>query len=155
MRSLLVAIISSIILLFSSFVSWYEGSALLTTSWEWEDTAIFTKMVKGTIDSPTAILPIDHFVFAAKFSPFFPLLMLVSGFLLLWQAVSWLGKDNRLLMSIFYGFTLFSSIFVIFLVKDSPTNGLQMLSCFFLVLAALSLGLIVRLTMGRVRNSSL
>ncbi|MBB4826647.1 hypothetical protein HNO89_003928 [Sporosarcina luteola] len=155
MRSLVVTIINLNILLFSSFVSWYEGSTLLNTSWEWEHTAIFTKMLKGTIDSPDAILPIDHFVFAAKFSPFFPLLMLISGFLLLRQAVHWLGKGKWLPMIIFYGFTLFSSIVIVILVKDSPTDGLQVFSYFFLVLAALFLGLIVYLTTGKVRKSSI
>lgn len=148
MRSIVIVVISSVVFLFSSFITWYEGSALLSKPWEWEHTAIFTSLLKGTIESPDTILPIDHFFYAAKFSPFFPLLMLVSSFLLLQQAVSWLSKGNRRTLSIFYGFSLFGSLLIFFLLKQSPTYGLQSLSWFFLVLAILSVGLIVHLTLG-------
>ncbi|KGP71139.1 DUF4306 domain-containing protein [Pontibacillus yanchengensis] len=62
-------------LVFTVMASWYEGSALRGNPWEWEYSAVLSKLVNGEISTKSDIVQLDHFVYAAKFKPLFPLLM--------------------------------------------------------------------------------
>ena len=62
------------LLIFSTGVALYEGSAILEDPWEWKYTAIFSQMKNGQVENVNDILPIDYFVYAAKFVPTFPFL---------------------------------------------------------------------------------
>ncbi|MEC2077566.1 DUF4306 domain-containing protein [Metabacillus fastidiosus] len=66
------------LLLFSTFFAWYEGSALLESKYEWKYTAKFTYWLKGEPTSHKDILQLDYFIYAAKFRPFFIYLMIFS-----------------------------------------------------------------------------
>nr|WP_308447216.1 YjdJ family protein [Alkalihalobacterium chitinilyticum] len=75
-------------LLFSTFASWYEGSAILDNPWEWEYSTPFSQLLYGEIQNANQISQLDHFVYAAKFQPTFPLIMVISGlYLILLNAV--------------------------------------------------------------------
>ncbi|MCA1062681.1 YjdJ family protein [Rossellomorea sp. AcN35-11] len=68
---------------FSSLFSWYEGSALLDDPWEWKYSTPFSQMIHGTVSMGEKIVEVDFFVYAAKFSPLFPSIMLLSASYLL------------------------------------------------------------------------
>lgn len=71
--------LAAIFLILSTGATWYEGSTILEKPWEWKHTAIFSQLANGQVEHLNDILPIDHFVYAAKFAPTFPLLMLLSA----------------------------------------------------------------------------
>jgi hypothetical protein len=112
------------LLLFSAAASWYEGSEIVDNSFEWKYTAIFSQYLHGPVENANDILPIDHFVYAVKFVPTFPLLMLLSGTYLILLIGYILLKRNHKLFA-----CLLSFIGVLFLVlsqviSSSPTIGL-------------------------------
>lgn len=68
-----------ILLLFSTVVAWYEGSAITYSSLEWKYSTPFTQRLYGGFHNPNDISSLDYFVYAVKFRPFFPILMLLSA----------------------------------------------------------------------------
>lgn len=64
----------------STFVAWYEGSAITYTynSIEWEYSTPFTHFFNHNITSGQDISQLDYFVYSAKFQPMFPAIMIVS-----------------------------------------------------------------------------
>ncbi|UFU01085.1 YjdJ family protein [Radiobacillus kanasensis] len=70
--------LATIVFVLSTFVSWYEGSAIRSDPWEWTYTALFSKWWNGEITSSADIVQLDHFLYAAKFTPIFPFLMFIS-----------------------------------------------------------------------------
>lgn len=127
----------------SAFASWYEGSAILEVSWEWKHTAIFSEMVNGPVTQASDILPIDYFVYAAKFLPTFPLIMLLSVLYLLILIGYILFKRNDKIFSYFA-----TSIGILFLVlsgfvSNSPTVGLKILFISFLLIGIISIFIVL------------
>ncbi|WP_240613589.1 YjdJ family protein [Pueribacillus theae] len=73
-----------VLLIFSTFASWYEGSAILDDPWEWKYSTPFSQFLYGrAIQNIHQISQLDHFVYAAKFHPTFPIIMVISSFYLL------------------------------------------------------------------------
>ena len=70
--------IALFLLTFSLLATWYEGSNLLSNSFEWGRSTPFSSMFNGAISSQSEISQLDFFVYASKFYPFFPTLMLLS-----------------------------------------------------------------------------
>jgi Domain of unknown function (DUF4306) len=119
-----------VVLGFASLVSWYEGSALLDNPWEWRYSAPLSELVHGSVTSSNDIVAIDFFVYAAKFSPLYPGMMIISASYL----------------SVLIGFRLFKQagfrIFLVllgvidfvlsFLISSSPTAGGNILFWLFL-----------------------
>ncbi|WP_166462444.1 YjdJ family protein [Psychrobacillus vulpis] len=131
--------IALMFLVFSTVASWYEGSKILHLPWEWKYTAIFSKVVNGPVEKASDILPIDHFVYAAKFAPTFPIIMLLSSTYLLILVGYILFKHNDKKFSYFL-----SSIGVLFLVlsgfvSNSPTIGLKYFFTIFLFIGIISI----------------
>ncbi|WP_338472458.1 YjdJ family protein [Niallia sp. XMNu-256] len=71
--------LSFMVFLVSTIVAWYEGSNLLQDTHEWKSTAIFSQWLNGEVIHSGDILLVDFFIYAAKFFPTFPILMLLSG----------------------------------------------------------------------------
>ncbi|MEH7413847.1 YjdJ family protein [Neobacillus drentensis] len=71
--------LAGMMLCFSTFVAWYEGSNLVNDPFEWKYTAKVTHSIKGEITDYHQINQLDYFIYAAKFHPLFPILMLVSA----------------------------------------------------------------------------
>ena len=129
--------LASILLIFSTGAVWYEGSTILEKPWEWKHTAIFSQMAKGQVENLNDILPIDHFVYASKFAPTFPILMLLSGtYFFILTGFILLKRNDKI-------FTYFlSCIGVLFLslsvfVSNSPTIGLKIFFFSFLAIGIL------------------
>ena len=111
------------ILIFSTFASWYEGSAIRHHSFEWKYSAFFSKMFNGEIKSNTDISQLDHFIYAAKFSPSFPILMLCSlSYLLIISSYLVLRKNTKALI---ISHLALSALYLLLgvLASDSPTIG--------------------------------
>ncbi|PFA67050.1 hypothetical protein CN378_11755 [Bacillus sp. AFS015802] len=68
-----------VVLGFASLVSWYEGSTLLDKSSEWRYSAPFSDMIHGSVQTTHDIVALDFFVYAAKFSPIYPGMMIISA----------------------------------------------------------------------------
>lgn len=84
------------ILIISTFAAWYEGSSIRLNSFEWRYSAIFSKLFNGEIKNIADISELDHFVYAAKFSPTFPILMVFSfSYLLMISSYLVLRKKNK------------------------------------------------------------
>ncbi|MER1985843.1 MAG: YjdJ family protein [Solibacillus sp.] len=67
----------------ATLIAWYEGSAIIDDSLEWNDSTPFTQLLNREIISGHEISQLDYFVYAVKFQPLFPLLMLASALYIL------------------------------------------------------------------------
>lgn len=77
---------------FSALVSWYEGSAILDDPWEWKYSTPFSHWLAGPVVHEHDISQLDYFVYAAKFRPVFPSLLIVCTVYLLILAASYLNQ---------------------------------------------------------------
>ncbi|MFJ7974129.1 YjdJ family protein [Peribacillus sp. NPDC096379] len=125
------------LLIFSTGATLYEGSGILEDTWEWKYTAIFSQMKNGPVENVNDILPIDYFVYAAKFVPTFPLLMLLGGtYLIILLAYIFLRRKDKIFSYIL------SCIGVLYLglssfISKSPTIGLKIFFNSFLFIGIL------------------
>lgn len=62
----------------STFFAWYEGSGIVEDSFEWKYSTPFTNLKIQEITNGGDISQFDYFVYAVKFQPLFPLIMLGS-----------------------------------------------------------------------------
>ncbi|WP_367183502.1 DUF4306 domain-containing protein [Sporosarcina sp.] len=118
-----------LILLFSLLVSIYEGSEILNTPWEWEHTAIFSNLTNEQLKTTKDILLIDYFIFAAKFSPIYPIVSLIATYSITFQIIFWI--KNKLTRIISFWLITFISIILMITLKNSPTQGLHLISILF------------------------
>lgn len=145
--------LSSMLFLFSTIVAWYEGSNILGNSWEWKYTAIFSQLMKGEVVQPSDILLIDYFVYAAKFFPTFPILMLLSGTYLVILIGYILFKRSQ---KVFAGFL--SCMGILFLgisglVANSPIDGLQtFFNLFFLIGILMTVAALLRVFSAKTKE---
>lgn len=115
------------ILLFSTLGAWYEGSEVLERNSEWEYSTPFTHLFYGEVNDSNDISRLDHFVYAAKFKPINPILMLVSSIYLLTLLAYVFFKQNRKWFSRFIiTLGILLSLFSIAL-YSSPTIGARVI----------------------------
>ncbi|MDE5414277.1 YjdJ family protein [Alkalihalobacterium chitinilyticum] len=112
-------------LLFSTFASWYEGSAILDNPWEWKYSTPFSQLLYGDVQNINQISQLDHFVYAAKFQPTFPLIMLISGLYLLILIGYQLFKSRKIRFVYFLSLLAGTLFILSYLVFNSPTIGGQ------------------------------
>jgi hypothetical protein len=123
--------------LFSMGVSWYEGSELADNSLEWKYSTPFTQLFHRGFVNKGDLSQLDYFVYATKFKPTYPLLMLFSGLYLITLFVYILFKQNHKGFTFFlFAAGLILSIFSL-ITNKSPTNGVHVISTF-----SLSIGLL-------------
>jgi len=151
-RVIIQLVLASILLLFSTGVAWYEGSALLEHSWEWKHTALFSGIVNGQLENANDILSIDYFMYAAKFAPVFPLLMLLSvTYLIILMGYISLKRNYKVftyyLMSIGFLLLMLSGF-----VSNSPTSGLKIISTSLLFIGILLIITLVRLVGNKAKE---
>lgn len=65
-------------LLMATAIAWYEGSEIIDNSLEWKYSTPFSRLFNIEIVNGQDISQLDYFVYAAKFQPFFPMIMTVS-----------------------------------------------------------------------------
>ncbi|MDN7240731.1 YjdJ family protein [Planococcus sp. N028] len=133
-KRLLVLMTAFCFLIFSTLISWYEGAQLLDDPWEWKYTALFSNWLNGEVKTKSDIMEIDYFVYAAKFEPLFPFLMVSAALVILFQLVTWLLKGKEGAMNLF-----FMGMAILFfcasgMLASSPTTGLTFFAIYFGVL---------------------
>lgn len=117
--------IAIIFLLLSTFASWYEGSAIVDNPWEWKYSTPFSQLLYGVVQNTYQISQLDYFVYAAKFQPTFPVIMLISGLYLLILIGYQLFKNHKKRFVYFLSL-LSGTLFILsYLVVNSPTIGGQ------------------------------
>lgn len=129
--------IASILLLFSTIAGWYEGSAILDNPWEWKYSTPFSQLLYGEVHSDSNISKLDYFMYAAKFQPTFPVIMVISSLYLLILIGYYSLKQHYKWFAyylFFLGGGLFSLSYVIF---NSPTLGGHIFFYIWLVSGAL------------------
>jgi len=126
-RFLLQAGIVSISLLFSTVAAWYEGSAILTDPWEWKYSTPFSQLFYDEIQSSNQILQLDHFIYAAKFQPTFPAIMIISSLYLLILTGHHLLRRHRKLFTYYLSFLGGGLFLLSYFTFNSPTLGGQIL----------------------------
>ncbi len=126
-------VLAVIVFLFSTFSAWYEGSELRDKTWEWKYSAMFSNWRHGTVTNVSEISGFDHFIYAAKFKPLFPILMTISLLYILVLLATWLLRNHTNKLSLFFsllGLTLFLASSLTF---RSPTMGLEWFTWLFLL----------------------
>jgi len=87
-------IIGIFILAVSTFIAWYEGSAIIDNSLEWKYSTPFTELFNIDITNGRDISQLDYFVYSAKFQPLFPTIMMVCVLYILSVIGYYLIKRN-------------------------------------------------------------
>lgn len=91
----LLRIITGILtLVVSTFIAWYEGSAIIENTLEWKHSTPFTSLFNREFTNGHDISQLDYFIYAAKFKPFFPTIMIVSVLYILSVTGHFLAKRN-------------------------------------------------------------
>ncbi len=115
--------IAFMFLIFSTIAAWYEGSAIIDNPWEWKHSTLFSQLLYGEVQDASQISQIDHFVYASKFQPTFPLIMAISGlYLSLLIGYQFLMRQKRWFV---YYLWFLSGVLFLFSssVAQSPTPG--------------------------------
>jgi hypothetical protein len=110
------------LLVFSTFATWYEGSELLDKPWEWEYSTHFSQM-NGDVTNSNDISELDFFVYAVKYRPFYPILMMLSFLYVLLNFSYLLFRKNVRNYSLFLGIVGIISLIISTFISDSPTIG--------------------------------
>ncbi|MGN7478769.1 YjdJ family protein [Solibacillus silvestris] len=122
-------IVGIFILVASAFIAWYEGSALTYKTLEWGYSTPFSKLFNIEIANGHDISQLDYFVYAAKFSPLFPAIMIVSIFYIFSVIGYYLIKFKPNLAIGFWG--LIGCIMILFssFIFNAATGGGKIIWC--------------------------
>ncbi|WP_191991936.1 DUF4306 domain-containing protein [Bacillus aerolatus] len=101
----------------------YQTNRLKNDEGEWKHSAIFTKQFSEGTVSTGDISALDYFVYAAKFKPAFPLLMMISGVYLFILAGFILLKRNDRKLVLFLALAGVLRACLSSVVSQSPTVG--------------------------------
>ncbi|MDN5710069.1 MAG: YjdJ family protein [Planococcus sp. (in: firmicutes)] len=142
-KNIIYLIGAFLVLIFSTLASWYEGGQLRDISWEWKYSAVFSTWLNGPVNEADDILAIDHFVYAAKFEPLFPLLMAASLLFIVFQLSAWLLRNRKTTHIIFLSLMAVGLLLMSAMLLNSPTIGLTLFSGFFGLSGLLTLVLIL------------
>ncbi|MFD1607400.1 YjdJ family protein [Oceanobacillus luteolus] len=127
-----------ILFIFSTFAAWYEGSAIRENPWEWKYTAFFSNINNAWIIDGSDISQLDHFIYAAKFYPIFPILMVLSFSYLVILSGYLLFKYDTKKLNIFLSSFGLIQILLGIMVSDSPTIGGKTFTVTFLMIGMFS-----------------
>ncbi len=125
--------IASILLLISTVAAFYEGSAIVDNPWEWKYSTPFSQFLYGEVNSNSSISQLDYLVYAVKFQPTFPVIMVISSlYLLILIGYHFLKPQHKRFAYYlsFLGGVLFLLSYFIF---NSPTFGGQIFFYIWLV----------------------
>nr|WP_253957965.1 YjdJ family protein [Metabacillus halosaccharovorans] len=133
-------LLASMLMFFSTFAAWYEGSAIRDNPWEWKYSAYFSKLLNGEIKSSADLSQLDHFIYAAKFSPIYPSFLILSLFYILILSGYLLLKSEMKRMKYFICLCIITFLIGV-VVTDSPTIGGRYFAIFFTTLGIIHLAL--------------
>ncbi|GGA24280.1 YjdJ family protein [Psychrobacillus lasiicapitis] len=122
-RYVLQLIIGIFTLVVATFIAWFEGSALTINSLEWKYSTPFTKLFNVEITNGRDISQLDYFVYAAKFQPLFPAIMMGSAYYILSVVGYYLMKYKPKWAISFWGLIGCMMILVSGFIFNSATMG--------------------------------
>ena len=125
--------VASFFLLFSTLATWYEGSAILDRSLEWRNSTPFTQLFYGVVSNPSEISRLDFFVYAAKFRPTFPSIMVLSSLYLLILIGYYILKDKKKWFGYYLTFLGGGLFLFSYFTFNSSTVGGHILFSLFLI----------------------
>jgi len=112
-----------ILLLISTIAGWYEGSAILDNPWEWKYSTPFSQLLYGEVHSESNISELDYYIYAAKFQPTFPIIMVISSLYLL-ILIGYYSLKRQYKWFAYYVFFLGGGLFLLsYFLFNSPTLG--------------------------------
>ena len=123
----------SFFLLFSTAAALYEGSAILNDPWEWSYSTPFTQILYGVVNNPSDISKLDYFVYAAKFQPTFPIIMVLSSLYLLILTGYYILKQKKKTFAYYLSFLGGGLLLFSYFTSNSPTVGGHKMFSLFLV----------------------
>lgn len=126
----------------STFFAWYEGSGIVEDSFEWKYSTPFTNLKIQEITNGGDISQFDYFVYAVKFQPLFPLIMLgsllyvlsVIGFYLINRKSKWAIPFWGILGLLLLVFSVFIS--TSFTIGNSIFFGISFISGLYFITVA-------------------
>ena len=136
-------IVGFFILALSTFVTLYEGSAITDIPWEWRYSTPFSNLFNIEVMNGHDISQLDYFVYAAKYQPLFPVIMLISIFYILNVFGYYLIKHQPKWRLIYWGGI--SCIILLFnrSIFNSPTVGGRTFFWITLIIGFLSIAITV------------
>ncbi|MDN7229398.1 DUF4306 domain-containing protein [Planococcus sp. N064] len=127
-----------VVFILAALISWYEGGQLRDEPWEWRYTAVFSNWANEGFTNADNLWILDHFVYAAKFEPLFPLVMAISFYFVLFQLTFWLFRGRRTVRNAILLLVASFSFLACYALFDSPTIGFQLFALLFGLAGALS-----------------
>jgi Domain of unknown function (DUF4306) len=128
-------------LIFFAVAAWYEGSEILDNPWEWKHSAISTQLLNGDVLNQHTISQLDYFVYAAKFKPLYPLLMMISSMYLVMLLGYMSLRNNQKRFALFLSILGLLAIVSSSLVSNSPTIGGAVFTISLIASGTLCLGI--------------
>ncbi|MFJ8067145.1 YjdJ family protein [Psychrobacillus sp. NPDC096426] len=122
-KYVLQLIVGIFTLVVSTFIAWYEGSAIARTPWEWRYSTPFSNLFNMEITNGRDISQLDYFVYAAKFQPLFPVIMMASVLYILSIVGYYLIKNKPKWAIGFWGLMGCMMILLTGFIFNSPTIG--------------------------------
>ncbi|TQR35307.1 DUF4306 domain-containing protein [Lysinibacillus sphaericus] len=104
-------ILGFLTLLMSTAISWYEGSGIIDNPLEWKYSTPVSQIFNIEINNGQDISQLDYFVYAAKFQPFFPAIMIVSVLYICTVVIFFIFQLNHQLAIILSG--IISCLFIV------------------------------------------
>ena len=142
-KYVLQLIVGTFTLVVSTFIAWYEGSAITYKSLEWGYSTPFTKLFNIEITNGRDISQLDYFVYAAKFQPLFPAIMMVSVFYILSVGGYYLIKYKPKWAIGFWGLIGCIILLLSGFIFNSPTIGGRIIFWITLVSGLISIAVAV------------
>lgn len=106
--------------------------------WEWKYTALFSKLINGSVKKDSDLSQLDFFVYAAKFKPIFPILTFLTLSYIVLITAKLILKNSYKKLILFYNFFGFLFLLLIVFIYDSPTIGAKYFSCLFIILSIIN-----------------
>ncbi|SIR84480.1 protein of unknown function [Peribacillus simplex] len=132
-NNLLQMIIAALFLIVFTFCTWYEGSEIMDRPWEWKYSTYFTQVDDDQAMDAGDISNFDHFVYAAKFKPLFPFLMvLTASYLIILTGYILFKRSIKKVALFLFGLGVLFLLSTGF-VSNSPTVGGNIFQAFFLI----------------------
>ncbi len=116
----------------STLIAFYEGSGIVDNPWEWEYSTPFSHFIGVDVRLASDISTFDYFVYAAKFHPVYPLIMVLSMiylFIILGLIISKRKKNITALYFSLYSLIMFGLSLVLL---NASTLGGKAFSYLFL-----------------------
>ncbi|KON70920.1 hypothetical protein AKG34_20505 [Peribacillus butanolivorans] len=138
MKYIFQIVIATLFLLLFTFCTWYEGSEILDSPREWKNSTHFSQMLNDQVVDANDISDLDYFVYAAKFKPLFPSLMIITALYIIILLGAMLFKRSAKKIALFLSGLGVLLLLLSRLVSNSPTAGGGFFNTFFLTSGIIS-----------------